>query len=319
MKRNKRTFSFDVLLLWLSIITIVTLRTVAISRHLDFEFGYYTGETLITVSGWLTFAVCTLFFIGALSARKNEPFIPVYNTPATYIPSALVAVSLLFLGKNLFGQFSEMLGKTVNSVGVGLAFVCAVCAICGAVGFFFYVMQEDTKSPLRSYFTMLLASLFILYAIYLYFDTTLPINAPNKITDQVAYIAVAIFFLFEARISMGQFSKKGYSAIGYSTALITAYSSIPSICTFFISGKIISNSIYETVLTFALFLFVSARLILISEYESDSESEIVRSIRKASNEKITAEEETSSAEEDVTEPENTADEPENISEKDTEE
>ena len=281
MKSGKKTFSFDILLLWIAITTVVILRSIAVSRNLNFEFGYFEDNALISVAGWLSFGWCILFLGCALLTKRTVSLIPTYNTPATYIPSALTATALLFLSKNLASRFIEFAGHGRLDLSAALALLCAMCAVASAVGLFFYVMIGDRKSPARSYFLMLISVSFILYAIYLYFDTTLPINAPNKITDQLAYVAASIFFLFEAKISMGQNNWRWYSAVGYTAAILCAYSSVPGISAFFINNEIVSNSIYETILTFTLFLFITARLILVDEYVSDTESSIAGFIRKS--------------------------------------
>lgn len=281
MKNRKKTFSFDILLLWFTMTTVVILRSIAVSRNLNFEFGYFNDSTLINVAGWLTFGFCILFSISALITKKNEPLIPTFNTPATYIPAALVAAAMLFLSKSLFTRFISLIEQKHLDFPAALALLCALAAIGCVAGLFLFIMIEDRKSHVRSYFLMLISLFFIFYASYLYFDTALPINAPNKITDQIAYVSASIFFLFETRISTGQSQWKGYAAFGIPAAILTAFSSIPSLTVFFINGKVISNSIYETALTFTLFLFIVARLILVDEYASDRTSVAARIIKNA--------------------------------------
>ena len=117
------------------------------------------------------------------------------------------------------------------------------------------------------------------YASYLYFDTTLPINSPNKIVDQMAYILSALFFLYEIRISLGRECWHIYMTLGFLSALFTSYSSIPSLLIYLTKGISPSNNIYETALTLALFIFVISRIILAATLKEDKESEIVAAMR----------------------------------------
>jgi hypothetical protein len=112
------------------------------------------------------------------------------------------------------------------------------------------------------------------------FDKRLPLNAPNKAVDTVTYLFVAIFFLYEMRLSMGREKWKHYLAYGYIASLLTAYSSIPAIITYFLNGRTISNSIYETILTMALCLFITLRVLMCATLAEDKESDIVRHIRE---------------------------------------
>ena len=96
----------------------------------------------------------------------------------------------------------------------------------------------------------------------LYFMTETPINSVNKLTDQMAFLFAAIFFLYETRISLGTDKWRAYVSFGAIAALLCAYSSIPALLTYFIKGEVISASIEESAFVFCLFLFIMARLIL---------------------------------------------------------
>ena len=124
-----------------------------------------------------------------------------------------------------------------------------------------------------------------LYSIYLYFDNDLPINAPAKIIDQMAYLFAAVFFLYETRLSIGREKWRGYIAFGFIAALISAYSSIPALIYFFAKETEISVSIYEMVLSAALFIFISSRMLLTSELIEDVVSPFTNIISKASDQR----------------------------------
>ena len=120
------------------------------------------------------------------------------------------------------------------------------------------------------------------YVAYLYFSTTLPINAPNKVIDQMAYLGAALFFLYETRLSLGREKWRAYIACGFIAALLLAYSSIPSLVLYFARGRIMSDSIYETALSFALLFFTLSKLLLTTVLVEDKESPVVTKIIEAS-------------------------------------
>jgi hypothetical protein len=113
----------------------------------------------------------------------------------------------------------------------------------------------------------------------------MPVNAPNKLIDELSYLSSALFFLYETRLSMGREKWKEYISIGFISALFTAYSSIPALITFFVRDAKISNNIYESVLTLALFIFISSRILLTSKLIENEQSAVVNSISNFARER----------------------------------
>jgi hypothetical protein len=101
-----------------------------------------------------------------------------------------------------------------------------------------------------------------LYAGHLFFSDALPINAPNKAVDQLSYLAVSIFFLYETRISLGRAKWRLYLTFGLIAVALTAYSAIPAIIFYFQSGGVVSRSLTENVLTLSLGIYIASRLTL---------------------------------------------------------
>ena len=114
----------------------------------------------------------------------------------------------------------------------------------------------------------------------------LPINSPNKICDELAIVFVALFLLYDVRITLKREIWHAYRGFGYIAALLAAYSAIPSIAVYFIKGEIISNSIYESFLLLAFFIFIMARLILLDELDCKEYSSYVSAMAGAFNERV---------------------------------
>ena len=94
----------------------------------------------------------------------------------------------------------------------------------------------------------------------------------------MAYLSATLFFLYETRLSLGREKWRPYIAFGFIASLLTAFSSIPALIIYFAEKRIISNSIYETLLTLALFIFISAKLLLTANLIEDKRSSIVEGI-----------------------------------------
>ena len=279
--------------IYLPILTATVListvfRIAAMFKNFNLKTGYYDGKSLVNVSWIVIISGCVLLLSYAFVGSKTQKLIPSFATPRTYVPTGAVCVSLLFFSLFMvrrlafFGFFEE---KKINSIPEALALILAVLSIFSVAYFMLNACVFESSSIARATFGLATVILLAFYASYLYFDTTLPINSPNKIVDQMAYVLSALFFLYETRISLGRECWNLYMAFGFLAAAFTAYSSIPSLLLYLIKGSSPSNNIYETALTLALFIFIISRITLAATLKEDKESEIVLAMRDFARER----------------------------------
>ena len=254
-KRYRLSFFFPLLIIGATVAVI--LRTVASIFDFDFIYGYYYSSPTFIGSVWVTvIASVLLFSFALLPTRHNEPELP-FGTPILYIPCALSGVALAFTAFSAIAKATSLSADVTTSFLVPLdtvALVSGALALASTVYFALCCLICRGKSDLRAVFGMVTV-------IFLVFDTRLAINAHAKSIDQLAYIFLAAFFLFETRISLGRQSWKLYVGFGFVSALLSAYSSIPTLITYFVKGKLMSDSLSGAVLTLALLVYVVARLI----------------------------------------------------------
>ena len=95
-------------------------------------------------------------------------------------------------------------------------------------------------------------------------------------------------------------------AFGFAAMLLTSYSAIPSLIVYIVNGKLISNSLFEILLTLSLLLFILARLALTGTLSEDKENRTVLLIKEAAAKRRAAlyEEKASSKETEEPAPEN---------------
>lgn len=274
----------------------VTARTASLLVNFNFDTHYFDDKILITVSDYFIIASSLFFFTYIFTANKDVKLIPSFTSPETYVPTGIVSVALLFMVKSLFDRSSELMDyirylKELNSTSsvsliptqrilMILLTLAAVFAALSIVHFILTALVESHSSTKRASFGLCTVIFLSLYASYLYYSTKLPINAPNKIVDELALLFSAIFFLFETRLSIGRERWRSYVAFGFIAALMSAYSSIPSLIVYFAKGEIISNRIYENSLIFTLFIFITARLILTTKLIEDKPSRVVSALIK---------------------------------------
>ncbi|MBQ8372656.1 MAG: hypothetical protein IJX38_06955 [Clostridia bacterium] len=245
----------------LILIASTTLRTVACFRDLNI-YGRFSPEGLINGAG-ITVAAGVAILLSFIFSTMKTALVPNFSSPANYIPGGMVGAALIFLACSVMGDIAQDIEDGFDSAVGGLVMILLVLlAILSAVHFFLNAFFTESKSDLRAYFALATVLLFAFYAINLYFNAKLPLNAPNKIIDQMAHLCSAIFFLYETRISLGRDKWRQYLAFGFAAALLCGYSSIPALIIYFARGMEISTGIEESVFLCAIFVFVLTRLIM---------------------------------------------------------
>ncbi len=267
MNVNSRRIRVYTALMLLLAAAAISLRTVACLNDLLYEHGYFNSKVLITASAYTAFAGCILLFSYFFVAERMSPTTS-FSSPRTYAPTGIVGVALLFISIRLF----RIIGTAGTSVAKYITFATALFALVSIVHFFLNAFISESRTELRGYFSLATVMFLALYAAYLYFTSALPLNAPNKLIDQLAYLFAALFFLYESRISLGRERWRSYIAFGLIAALLTAYSSIPALITSFVRGRIISDSTEESVLTLTLFIFITSRLLLTASAKERTKS-----------------------------------------------
>ena len=265
----------------------VSMRCIALFLQFNFSTGYYTEKTLINISDYLTAAAVIFFLSYIFTAKRDIKLIPDFSSPATYIPTGIVSAATVFLTIELFKR-AKVLYALLNSrtqiLLLAVILLTAVLSVLSIAHFVLTSVIESHTSTKRATYGLCTVLFLSMYVIYLYFSSEilfekhLPINAPNKIVDQMAYLAAAVFFLYETRLSINREKWRTYIAFGFASALLCAYSAIPSVIIYFSTGNVISNSIYESALTLALFIFIISRLLLTGFLIDGSKSRTVSSI-----------------------------------------
>ena len=291
MNTNSKRLSIYLVVMLLGTAIATTLRTIACMNHLDYASGYFTDKSLISVADpmiWATVAIMLSYLFVSSKAKLRASF----STGATYIPSAILAVSVFFLGVRALtyamnvSRYPIFSAETLRTPSVLIGVLTFVLSLATVAYLFFNAYFVESKSSTRSYFAICAIAFFALYSILIYLDTTLSTNSHGKIVNQMAYIFSALFFLYETRISLGREMWRAYTAFGLMAAALTAYSSIPTIITYYASGRLIFaassgaslSSVEECMATLMLFVFIVCRLVLTITLPEEKENKLVKAM-----------------------------------------
>lgn len=272
MKKTQNLISIYLLVIFVFIAAATTLRTIAFLNDYNHYTGYFEDQTLIGVANWLILIGC-IFSASALMMHKQMPkFKPSFQTPLVYIPAGAVSVALAFLAGSKAYMAFTLNGMNVSSPTLAgdriFLFVIAVFALVSIAYFMFSHIEEHHRSPERGAIGLVLTAFFALCAAQTYFAQNVPINSQIKAADQIAFAFVAVFFLFESRLSLDRDIWSGYVAFGGIAASLAAYSAIPSIIYYFVNTRE-ASSISESVLFLTVFALIIARLILLLKLPED--------------------------------------------------
>ena len=291
MKSKIKLFGMYLPIFALALVASVVLRTIACINDLNLQSTHF-DDKILNICANVIVALATVYFITYVFKKgKDMKFIPNFTSASTYVPTGLVGVATVFMIVFLFST-AKTEYNTINIYGEyplrGMAyfhFAAAFFALLSIVHFVLTALIERHSSTSRATFGLCTVIFLSLYSVHLYFDSSMPVNAPNKLIDELSYLSSALFFLYETRLSMGREKWKEYISIGFISALFTAYSSIPALITFFVRDAKISNNIYESVLTLALFIFISSRILLTSKLIENEQSAVVNSISNFARER----------------------------------
>lgn len=287
MNHKKRATGIYLPILFITMLVSCALRTAAALTDFNPRTGYFEGKALITAAGIIAAASAILLFTYVFVAPKGRKLIASFSSPAMYIPSGIVCVALVFFAVECRTVSKELAAHPLAQAKTSelILSALALLSLLSIVYFVLNAMITERASIKRAGFGIFAVILMTLYAAFLYFDTTLPLNAPNKIVDQMAYLFIAVFMLYEIRISLGRECWNLYTGFGFIAAILSAYSSVPSVIAYFIKGTTLSHSIYESALTLCLCIFVVCRVISAENLYEDKESELVTMIKAYSDER----------------------------------
>ena len=275
MNKNSRRLGFYISFAVLFAAAAVVLRSVALITRLEDNLLYFSDGTLIGISYAVAAVGCVAMFT-ALFVLERVSLRASFSSPSLILPTGLVGTALIVFaaGQVLFvASYSpEPFFKSLDTPVTILAFVSALLAPLAVIHFFLSFFLTERHKALRAYFSIALILLLATYASFLYFDASAPLNNSAKVIDQMAFLFTAIFFLYEARVSLGREMWRSYSAFGLIAFILTAYASLPEIIFLIVTGNSAAVVPEASVLLLAFSMFILVRLVISARLKADAES-----------------------------------------------
>lgn len=290
MNTNSKLLKIYLTIMIVLTATATALRSIACVINLDYASGFFTDKALITTANTIiTVTVLGMFSYLFCASRINLR--ASFATSTTYVPTGVIGVATVFLGAKVISYVIEVSNSPMlfsdNPTGGGpliiIGSLAAILAFLSIAHHFFNAFITESKAEIRAYFAIASIMFLALYAMIIYLDPTLSVGESSKILRLTAFLVSALFFLYEARISLGREMWRIYTAFGLAASALCAYTSIPAIITYYVKDALISSanekslvSIEEYLLLLALFIFIVARLWVTSSLQEDKENQLIK-------------------------------------------
>jgi len=274
-------------------IAAITLKTVACFTELDHASGHFDGKGLITTARVLIALGAAIAVAYVFIKRETESLIADFHAPVILTSSGVSALAFVFLGIDAVASLS---GASSPQERV-LSYAVAVFSVGGALYLLSHLFFGKRYSAARGFIGICPILCLALYAILLYFDRVLPINAPCKIADQMAFALASLFFTADVRLTLGREKWRLYVPMGFLAFIAASYSAVPSLIVYFVSAikdsepVTLSLSISGNVLCLTLAIFAVAKVYTVAFLKTDKQGRVAEMIFDRSTKPEVTEEE----------------------------
>lgn len=246
MMKQKRFF---LCLVGIFTLLAVLLRTVLLFTSFRVSAQHYTTAVpeYWLWGFWFLAVLCIFLFL--MFFRRKEELLTIAAFHQRPVMIAAICLSLVAILTGAYGCISAILwqisGMEAFFAVTGSLFVLVFGGIFG------YLALKETE---RYTPVICIAPVaYIVYAMYLYFDSTHFMNNPNTLLSRLAFILFALYFLQEIRVAMGRNSGLLLPLLGAVSALTGAYAALPSLLYGAATGKTLTTGVIPD-----LFLLLSA-------------------------------------------------------------
>lgn len=299
MNTNSKRLGIYLIAMLILTVTATILRSIACVTSLDYSSGFFTNKSLITTAN-IIITVTVLGMFSYLFVAPRISLIANFSTPETYVTTGVLGVATAFLGARILSYVSIVSSYSQRSDNMLfrkniMTLICAVCAILAFASIlhhFFNAFITESKAEVRAYFALATILFLGIYAMITYLDPSLAIGESTKTLRLTTFILASLFFIYEARISLGREMWRIYTSFGLVAAALSAYTAIPSIITFFVNNEVISHanrlslaSIEESIFLLAMFIFITARLIVTIKLYENNENAFIKAFGEYAGER----------------------------------
>ena len=280
-KLTRIVFSVFLALSFFFSILISVLRYFALEEF-ETDVGYFAyGASLPSVVNYLLFSVVLIYFVAGLYLRGKISLSAPQQGITYYLGNALLGTSLAAYALFSFPAFFELHEKETLTFTSALLLLTTLLAVAGVFFCIHNCLFPDAAENKRLLFGLSVPLFAVAYVLYLYFETSMPINQPNKLLDQFTFIFIALYLLYELRILMKAPRYAAQCSLGMIAMVFTAVSGFPSFIYMLSTGTPLYENAAHDILMIAVFIYIAVRMLRILFSESASHDRILDLLNEA--------------------------------------
>lgn len=252
-------------------VTAIVLRMVLLLFHFDTSVRHFADIPLSTVAfpAVLIFAAVLFAAFGFLKRGELQGNALNASLPAAFA-SAFCAVAALVYAISEISDVMDAADSLTRIFGI-LMLVCSI----GLIVYFILNVIGTVPVFFRALCGIFTVFFCVFYILYSYFDTTLMLNDPNRVLDQIAFLSLVFFFLVECRFFFKAARYSVYLPLAMLAMLLCAVSSIPALIYGAMEDVSLTGSTTHDFMVFSFFVYAVVQLFTAS---CNDEKEVTRSV-----------------------------------------
>lgn len=236
-------------------VVLAAVRTWMLAQFYNADTGYFNCGDILNAAFYAGEALCLVIGVVSLVILGKKIYI---TQPA---PSSVSLFAGLFCGFLMFASvvlyfmdtpMDQVFKNYVVLVSIILALVSSVYFVLGITS---QKIGYTAKTLLC--FVVILWSMASLLG--LYFDISLTINNPSKILEQLALVAVTLYFLYECRFFIEKQRPALYLAVGFIASVLLGVSVLPNLIALFFFGLDVTTGFYTQISELGIFIYILFR------------------------------------------------------------
>lgn len=258
-KLSQRLFSMAMITAAVYAVTTAAVRLAALLLDFDAAAGFFSPDSLLydvliflLLSCAVIFAVFAIATRGSFAQQQGEVQGGILLRFAA--TCAVIAAAVFFV--LTFSSESEALS--------GLPLFCrrmVQISLVPTAGYFLLAAYGGERHPnLRAVASLCTVAFCLFYALYLYFETDMPMNAPNKLFDQITLILLALFFLYEGTMQARLGAGTPYIAAAFIACIFSFVVSVPNLLYTLLRSELLMQNTAHDFLMLAFSVYIVARL-----------------------------------------------------------
>ncbi len=199
--------------------------------------GHFEGPLALVSGGILLITLLFLLTYGLGGKERQSRGTDAFS-PYIYIPVGCYCAAILFCGVLLLsGSSFADAGRAARIIRCAAAvFLIVTAGYC-----VFTVAGTKRRSVIRGAFSLSGALGNLLLALYLFLNTTFAMNDPIKVSEEVAFLFAAIFFVTESRDALGRGHSRTQITVALIASALSLYASLPTLIYRLFAGEMIST------------------------------------------------------------------------------